>query len=500
MLGISLYSPISLAQHNYESLHDDVFGTSPVSEYITIPFYIEKSRYGMAEVYVYDDKLVSVKLSNIISDLESRISQDLLQSFKHYINVDQHVKVKQLRESGLQVEYDPLYIVLNITIPADLRSVSDISLYRQYDIGKREVFEPEGVSAYVNFRGNVDYNHQGVSEGIQPFRLHSEGALNVHNWVIETEANYLEDDNRPFELENVRLVHDYIDKSSRLSIGHLNYPITGFQRFRALSGVSYSRNYADIQPYKVTESTGDTSFFLRDQSEVDVIINGVKVRELDLVSGSYDIRDFPVTNGVNDVTLIITDRTGRREERQFFVINENDLLKHGLHEYAYSVGIATDGVNRRKDYATNLAGFSGFHRYGFSNELTLGLNAQGSKNQELLGFDWLLGTKYGVLQNNLALSHIDGFDMDYSIRLQHRYNFENEDQKRRSISTILTYTGKEFARFGELTPNNRFALDGTVIYSQPLTDSSNMRFSYRYRMGRDTQKDEWSIDTGLSTF
>ncbi|MHC5731259.1 MAG: fimbria/pilus outer membrane usher protein, partial [Nostoc sp.] len=109
---------------------------------------------------------------------------------------------------------------------------------------------------------------------------------------------------------DLRLVHDAPDQALRYVIGDLSVPISGYQSSRPLLGVAVARNFS-LQPYRVTRPISQFEFFLETPSKVEVFINGLPVQTLQLPGGRQDIRDLPLSGGINDVQLIITDAVGR---------------------------------------------------------------------------------------------------------------------------------------------------------------------------------------------
>ncbi len=105
-------------------------------------------------------------------------------------------------------------------------------------------------------------------------------------------------------------------------------------------------------------------------------MNGFLYSQLRLAPGIFNIRDFPLATGQNNVKVKIRDDLGQEETFDFSVLFENTLLGKGVHEFSYSVGLPwTDsGADRAYD---NTGAFSTlFHRFGISDQVTLGLNFQ----------------------------------------------------------------------------------------------------------------------------
>ncbi|MBI5783357.1 MAG: fimbria/pilus outer membrane usher protein [Gammaproteobacteria bacterium] len=107
---------------------------------------------------------------------------------------------------------------------------------------------------------------------------------------------------------------------------------------------------------------------------MDIYVNDRRVQTLQLSSGPYDMTDFPVANGSNNVKLVITDATGRVEVKNFDIVSDANLLAAGLHKFAYNAGAISTTVNREKQYDSDKPVLSAFHRYGLTDSFTLGGN------------------------------------------------------------------------------------------------------------------------------
>ncbi len=219
-------------------------------------------------------------------------------------------------------------------------------------MSNKTITPPSPVSAYLNIYGAQDYVDSASSSqyrGRQPFRMSTDGALNVNGWVFENSSDFIENDPRPWQRGDARLVHDLPDDMIRTALGDLSYPVEGFQSFQPMLGLTVARDF-DLQPYRVSEPTGQTSFFLNSPSRVDVYVNGSKVQTLQLNSGPFNISDFPVVGGSNDVKLVITDAAGRVEVRNVDIVSDTNLLAAGLNKFAYNIGFVSSTVERDRQY------------------------------------------------------------------------------------------------------------------------------------------------------
>lgn len=392
--------------------------------------------------------------------------------------------------AGLVIVYDGFDAVLCMTPDAARMRRQEISIKSPQVSPEDAVVPPARLSAYLNMRGGMEYvsADNGMPDGRQPVRLDFDGAVNFRGTVIEAQADYLENDPRSFRRGDVRMVRDFPGLMLRAAAGDLSYPVTSFQSFQPMLGVSLARNFS-LQPYRVTVPTGDTSFVVQTPSRVDILVNGQRLRSLRLEPGSYDVSDFPVADGANDVTLMITDATGQVEMRRFPLLADRQLLKKGLHAYAYSAGITADKSGRQIEYAADRPAFSGFHRYGVTETMTVGAQAQGDEDVQQLGASWLKATDYGTFGIDAAGSHMGGAGFDAAAQLSYRYA---DIQARQDFSAQLRWRGADFAALGQLQPVNPASYEMAARYNFMLPWDVTSGLGGRYRFGRGDAPDDWS--------
>lgn len=394
----------------------------------------------------------------------------------------------------LSLAYDAANGVLMINPSPVLMRKKEIALRDRALAPGEVVLPPAALSGFVNLRGGQDIVTQGMGdEGRQPLRLDSDGAVNWRDWVLEGRMHYTEDAEQPLVRDDVRLVRDIPDKMVRLAAGDLSYPVTGFQSYQSMLGVSIARNFT-LQPYRVTAPTGETSFTLDSPARVEVLVNGRQVQSLRLDAGAYDMSDFPVADGGNDVTLVITDATGRVERKTFSLFSDQQLLQKGLHEYTYNVGVASDRDADGITYRAENPVASFFHRYGVSDTATLGFSGQGDDTVQQATLLALVATPVGTLGGEAAVSHADN-----GVAPAGRLTFRRSNaQTRRDFSATTIWRARHFTTLGLAPGANTPVLETAARYSQPVWGDTSFGVGGRYRVSRGSVSDDWSYSASLS--
>jgi len=172
-------------------------------------------------------------------------------------------------------------------------------------------------------------------------------------------------------------------------------------------GLSISKNFS-MSPYFIKFPGMDLSGVLQTPSEVEVYVNDMLIRKEELEPGEYEFLNLPVTSGTGNTTLVLRDAYGREERIITPFYLSSRLLKPGLHEYSYNLGKRREDFGQKSFEYSDLS-FLGFHRIGFSRELTGGLRAEVDK--DIINFgptaSFLL-KRAGEIDTSLAFSDDNG--------------------------------------------------------------------------------------------
>ena len=477
----------------------------------TVPLLVEKRVPVDIEVTISTDPAdLQFQAAPLLQELGPVLRPDLLKKLTVTAAAQGSLRIRNLKELGLDAVFDEGKLEFRVAVPPVLRRASDIRFFGNgLPLEAKSALKPSAFSAFLNLRSGLDLVEQsasGQSQGVQPFHGNLDGAVNLHDLVLEGSASLTEGTATPFTRDDVRLVYDDPDRMIRYSLGDLSYAISGFQDFQPLLGLTVARNFS-LQPYRITQPLGQTSFFLVGPSKVEVLVNGQPVQTLQLQAGPQNLHDFRFVNGANDLTLRITDAVGRVEILNLSYFFDNSLLAKGVQDFAYSIGLPSHLGADGPEYEARSPGFSAFHRIGLTDQLTSGLNLQGDSEQQMFGANAVWATRVGTFQPDAALSHVESIGTDYSLRLAYRYT----NPLRIGGSTFALaaqYSGAHFAPLGSLEPSNSVAGDFSANYSHALpwrmyggvggsyqisrygnSDTSSVNLTTGKRFGRDVSCD-----------
>jgi outer membrane usher protein len=305
---------------------------------------------------------------------------------------------------------------------------------------------------------------------------------------------------KTWEKRDTRLVWDQPDKRIRWTLGDLNYPVDSFQPFLPMAGFSVHREDS-LDPYRVTSPLGQSSFFLKSDSKVEIIINGHTVRTVQLSAGPQQIKNFPLTGGANDVMLRVTDAVGRVEYINTTLLYDPGLLKAGETEFNYAVGFPStlDLQNPFYRYDSHPAATL-FHRWGITDRFTAGFNAVATEDTQGGGLEAVVSTVAGTFGAQSAFSHDRFVGEGFAQRLDYHYYVPHEGIfADGNLNLAVRYQSRGYTQpepFGIINASPEL-WDFQARYSQGITEhlSAGAGYSREFAGGR-TRLETYNVNAG----
>ena len=447
-------------------------------------------------------QLTGFDAGEILGMLRPILLPENFERLKARQSADGFLSLSAFAAVGIETDYNPSELSFRVTIPYEMRSPAAISIAgRSAPNENARLIRPADVSAYVNVRAADDYrSRDGLSadQGRQPSVINLEGATEILGTTLESSATYRESATTPWQRGDARLIKDFPESRNRLTVGDLNYATTGFQSFRQSGGISISRN-TSLQPYQVTSSTAERTFTLDQHSQVDVLVNGRRVRTLDLDPGRYNLRDLPLASGTNDVSIRIVDEVGRTQTINFPFVFDTNLLAPGEQEFSYALGATSRNTPGSKDYDENDPVLSASHVIGVTDSLTVGANIQAIQQHQVGGVEARVGTPLGIFRGDLSASNSDMAPNDVAARLQYRWTEpQTVDSMDRNILGNVTYRGKSFLPIGSIEASNPTSVDAAMSYGQRIWFDWTGSIGYSQLFDSGGSPEGRSLDLGAS--
>jgi outer membrane usher protein len=480
---------------------------------LVAPLLVDKSKEDTAWIFPNKDPAkFFIEAETLLSVTRRYLPAKTQAALEASVTAEQVISVKMLEEHGIHVKFDEAALDMKLTIPPSMRARNEIDLRPRLG-GAKNAIGPAPYSGYLNLRATQGFQFadqaQGGNEKL-PTVANLQLINNFHGWVAETGADYQESNTRSIRRSDTRIVKDDESHVMRYTVGDLQLDTSGFQSVQSLGGFSATRNFA-INPYETTRPVNRTQVFLKRPSTVEVYVNGLFVQRLQLPAGPFNLQDYPLAVGRNDVQLRVTDDLGQIETIDLSVLFDNQLLRKGLQQFSYNFGFVSTPTQLDREYDTSNFLASAFHRVGVTDRLTLGANVQRDRIRSMLGLEAYWATWLGMLTADLATSRDSSVIHGNAGRLRYQ-SLERWGAK--EANTLLTadaeYDGQDFSAPGSTSPSNVYAWKLDSYLTERLPWQLRAGAGYQYYVSRTespnravTQFDlskNWSptLQTGLN--
>lgn len=262
--------------------------------------------------------------------------------------------------------FDARRLLLEFDLPAQLFPTSE------RDLGaRRRATGPTSSerSAFVNYR--LSSSDSGA--GTAPTNvLAMELNLRLNEVLFHNEAQASSD--APPRRFVTQLVYDRVAHQQRYTLGDFSAASGDLGSTLALGGLNLSKIY-QMAPDLVRQPVAGFAGVATTPSRVEVRIGGVPVATSQVGPGPFELQNLRQYGGARDVDVVVRDAFGREQSYAFPFYFSDQSLRAGLHEYSYSLGrVRLDAGSDTDRYGALV--FSAFHRYGYSDTLTLGARAE----------------------------------------------------------------------------------------------------------------------------
>ena len=460
---------------------------------LTVPAKDGAVYLGDIVVTIDPNDRVEFSAQRLLDLLSNVVDGDVLRTLQGSFAGRSTLSPADFEASGIRIRYNPQDLALELEIAAERRASRNVQVSPLDRERLGEFTQPADVSAYLNIRGNLDYLWQGVDDGLQSPVLFLDGAARIGGVVAESEAIWQPGGNgEDFQRLGSRLVYDDLSSLIRFTAGDLQTIGRGFQSAPDIAGFSAFRSYSVLSPQQIVRPRGDRSFRLERPATVEVQINGQIIRRLQLAPGIYNLRDFPFTQGANDIRLNILDDAGRSEILRFNVFLDQSQLARGLTEFGVYAGVLAPLSSFGPDYSDDPA-ITAFVRHGFSDFLTAGANFQADQDTQMGGVEGVWATGFGTFGANFSLSNIDGFGGGHALLVTFQRLIQRSGGRADSLSLFVESRSRRFGALGTFLPNNPFEWEIGGGYSHAFSDYVYGGVDGRYSSGRDFQPDVWTL-------
>ncbi|MBV8210795.1 MAG: fimbrial biogenesis outer membrane usher protein [Burkholderiaceae bacterium] len=171
-----------------------------------------------------------------------------------------------------------------------------------------------------------------------------------------------------------QLVYDQPDSSRRWTLGDASAASGDLGSSFNFGGVGVSKLY-QMNPYFIKTPLAGLTGTVALPSTIDVYMNGARVQSQSVAPGPFSLQNLNTSagTGLNELEFVIRDPFGREQHVSFPYFFSSQLLAKGLEEYSYNVGAMRNNYGLASNDYGSMA-LSAWHRYGWSDAVTLGLS------------------------------------------------------------------------------------------------------------------------------
>ncbi|MGC1585911.1 MAG: hypothetical protein WA791_09430, partial [Rhodomicrobium sp.] len=388
------------------------------------------------------------------------------------------IALTSLRQAGFAIEFNMEQLTLGFSPRVEQRPSSHIALSTSGEtIPADQLAQPSAVNGYINLNGSVRYASSGAQaeQATSSQTLGTAAAIRLLNLVIENEATFSPGQS---VRQGTRAIFDDPAQALRYTVGDITPVTVGLQGGKSMLGVSVQKSYGTLQPQKGIRPTGQRSFRLDRPSEVDIVVNGQVVQRLQMPPGDHDISDLPLRAGENNLTLEITDDTGKRTTLKFTVFFDHALLAPGVSEWAMSGGITNTAGLTGVSYAWGNPAATAYYQAGVTEDFTATMHLQGDSHAVMAGIMGVTQSWFGLISYEAAQSA--RFDGTPGVASSLTYTPETLFKKLElpGIAQVaVNYRSAFFSPIlsGAFGGGETFSLNG--VYSIALFDGYNLSLS-----------------------
>jgi outer membrane usher protein FimD/PapC len=399
-----------------------------------------------------------------------------LQGFDH---------VDLARVPKLQARFDEKRIALDITVAAETLPKNTIDLRWRYP----DALRPVQPSAFFNYALSVIGDQSFDSSRTQ---VTTEAGGRLGDTLLYSSGVYADQaGDRGYTRLQTNLTHDQRDSLRRLIAGDFFTPVRELSASVPMGGVSFSKYYP-MDPFLIQYPTLNLNTTATLPSQVEVRIDGNVVARQQVQPGPVDIVNITGYTGARNVQVVVRDAFGREQVIQQPFYFTDFALKEGLHDYSYNLGFLRENYGVESNDYDQLA-FSGFHRYGFTDQVTLGLRGEAREGMVNAGpIGTLLLPGAGIVGAGASVSNGDG-RTGYAGAL-----FYSFVAPRYSVNASARHFGDDYLLLpsGEPSQTRNFAT-ASVTYSPPARGTISTSYTVTELRGLESLR-AWNVGYNLS--
>lgn len=449
-------APVRAEAANAEETRETAGGRGPGPDtfLFELPFNVDGFYVGDITTAVTLDGRAEISRARAAELLQGRMDPDAIAGFgltPEPGSASEFIALETLQELGFEVVYDAAALAVNATLPRDARARQQVRLRPPRQEGPQGAIEPARVSSgvSVDLRPHYVFSDPNGETGFGDFRAEYRGFFafgGFDGWQIAFDGEYDDGADERFVLDDVTVIKDDYENIRRYQAGSIR--LRNASRFTMTGdvvGLSIERDVNSLRPFRNLRPSGATSFSLEREALVIVEVNGQTVATERLQAGEFDISDFPLASGANDVRVFVEDEFGRREVGAFDTYLDVQRLPAGETLYGFSAGLIPESGGASVWELSDDWSVSGFVEHGVSDNWTaLGAIQTFNDQVELASAQrFSLPGALGALSLEGAVSTRDG-DVGYAAGALYSWRSRQSAAVRHTVDIQHLYESAEF--------------------------------------------------------
>lgn len=352
------------------------------------------------------------------------------------IEGDTYLSLRSIK--GLEFSFNENEVSLSIIIDPQLLPKNNIDMMTKRRI---KSLSPEGSSLFLNY--GLYYINED-SQNINDLTISNQLGARVKKVLFQADSLYTNSDSRGgFTRLGTSVTYDRIDEMQRIVLGDF-VALGQLGGSVNMGGVNVSKVYL-INPYHIKHPKFNISGIAKFPSEVDIYLDGGKIKSLRVPPGPFEIKNIHRYAGQGEVKIVMRDPFGKEEEYIYPLLFSEDLLGKSQHEYSYSIGKLRGNFGASNDSYGDTA-ISAIHRYGPSDKLTIGVGLESTDGMQVVSPELSVITgDYGIF----SLTYSGSSNKDRSGNaIKFGYNFYIEAV---TIGTNYVEYSEDYSNLGNLT-------------------------------------------------
>ncbi len=448
---------------------------------------------------------MEVEVKPFVSFLKDFLTDELMDKLTGNIPEDGMLKLSALKAFPIEVQFDELSLNLQVIVPAKYVKAQTVYLSRRGRQDNQASVESRPFwSSFLNLRGKQHFDDQSGSYDRDLLEASGHWVANLGGLIFENKVSYHDERKHVWRRDESRIVYDMESSLIRLELGDFRSPVVSYQSSIDGAGLSFTRVF-EIDPDYHHSSFHAPKLYLEEPAIVEIHVNQRLYKKLHLDAGPVFLKDFPLHLGRNNIVVKVISPSGEIEELDYFKIRDPRILDKGLADFHFSGSVEKKDDHWYQDYDYEKWNAKAYLRYGATESLMLGANAQVNEVSHLYGLESLYAHSWGFFGLEGAHSFLPK-DGDHGFAAKFRYNNFSIDRSKRSdynLNLTAEYLSPYFKDPKQsidglsVNPNKRTA-DFSAFVSQNVSSNFRAGVGLRHTLFREGDPQETSLTSHFS--